>query len=104
VIRANIAHRRLLAQNGPRLVHNGTRVVTGIIWDWTRWSFQYRYSIRLRVLGLEDGNRLTLDDPRCEAACYPDVVALATVLSSPHWRQIALSSDPENDLPALFGA
>ena len=30
------------------------------------------------------------------AACYPEVVALLSVLASPHWRRMALSDNPAN--------
>jgi hypothetical protein len=102
ILDANRLHRDLVKTYGIEAATDATDDALDIVTDWTRWSWEHHWGDRLRDLGVQPGEGIRSDDPRYEAASYPEIVAVTAVLASPEWRCLALSEHPERDFPRFI--
>lgn len=91
--RAQSRHRNLIRRHGPGRVRYFHPDAEEII----KWSTEFpsdtrRWNRRRHFFAREKAERLPWSYDF--AACYPEVVALLSVLASPHWRRNAVSDNP----------
>jgi hypothetical protein len=92
IVRAHLRHLRLVRRYGR---NDTARAFAAADWICQKWfdvgPHRYDFERRLETLG---GPRVRRDDAAVDAAAYPDVVALARLLISPHWLSVATSGNP----------
>lgn len=93
VLTAARRHRNLVRRHGHLRLTAAYRDAEGITLQWAqRREFGRHRDRRLDVLA--PGQHIVfLRDPVIHAAIYPDTVALASLLASPHWLTAAASPD-----------
>jgi hypothetical protein len=90
IVRANLQHRRLVRRYGFHDVNLGFVIAERIVREWHRhYSFEYDF---LRHMAIFHGPnwRVSRDDPTVFASEYPQIIALARLIATPHWRSLAL--------------
>jgi hypothetical protein len=89
-------HLRVRRRHDPDLVDAAVEEAEDIIMTWLeRNSWPLRVEQRLDLL-LGSGHRpVTTTQDAFHIAIYPDVVALAAILVSPHWRRLATTPGAE---------
>jgi hypothetical protein len=93
IIEASRRHRRLIRRHGRVAATRAFNQADNIVLEWTeRRTYDVRVDERLhRFHG--DSFRILKDDPTVRASRYPSAVALARLLVSPRWTQLALEPD-----------
>jgi hypothetical protein len=93
IARAQTRHRNLIRRHGLGRVRYFHRAAEKIIkWSPELPSHTGRWNRRRHLFIRENAERLPWSYDA--AACYPEVVALLSVLTSPHWRRMATSDNP----------
>jgi hypothetical protein len=90
IVRAGRRHWRLIRRHGRRAASRAYNMADLVIFEWAeRGSYRDRVEERLLRFHAE-GLRVWLGDPTAHASRYPSAVALARLLASPRWTQLAL--------------
>jgi hypothetical protein len=92
IARANRRHRNLIIRHGRPAVHDAYETARDICWKWFLQG--RRFPSTAHRLGLLLGDRgCAFFESAPQAALYPNVVALTSILASSSWRTLALSND-----------
>lgn len=98
IVLANRLHQKLIRRHGRRPVFYAFNQASDIIEEWTdRGKHRGGYERRMELF-LGPRRIIDRDHPARFAAQYPEIVALTRLLSSPHWRHLALRDAAGNDV------
>jgi hypothetical protein len=90
MVAAHRRHLRLVRRFGRDEVTMGFSIATEVCRQWRdQREYDDEFSQRLTIFHGDDW-RLSPSDPTVAAAAYPEAVALARLLISPHWQSLAL--------------
>lgn len=93
-------HQKLITRFGRAPVRTASQASSWINWRWYQQARQPpAFRLRHRVLSKDD--RIPQKQAAAAAALYPSTVALATVIASPYWEQIAHSRHPQQFLDRI---
>lgn len=94
ILKAHRLHLRLVRRYGREEVAAGFTAAVYICRKWHGWrEHDEEFNQRLEIFHGPTW-RLHQLDPTVEAAAYPQVVALARLLTSPYWKGLAFNSSP----------
>jgi hypothetical protein len=89
IVAAHSRHRRLAQQRGPQPTQYAFTVARGFWNNLASIPARSGVSERLGILKPVARPVISLDDLEYLAASYPNVVNIAALLASPHWRRVA---------------
>jgi hypothetical protein len=93
IVRANIQHRRLVRRYGYKDIDRAYVIAEYVVSEWHRdRRFEEDFLQRMEIFHGADW-RAAQDAPTVLASEYPQIVALARLIGTPHWRSLALSAD-----------
>jgi hypothetical protein len=90
IIKAYGQHLRLVKRFGREEATRGFGAAINVCREWREMRQHNEGELRLLDSFHGPGWQLTSDDPTVEAAVYPQVVALARLLTSPYWKTLAV--------------
>lgn len=94
IVRANVAHRRLVCRHGSGRVVRAYREAAWVCQRWHEYHDHDDEFVELLTGFHGPGWNLASTDPSIQAARYPQIVALTRLLASPYWRARAQASNP----------